>query len=301
MRNFSLTLITLIAWLPAAAEVEPKQVESPRFIIAGTLENPDLDEASGIQAGANGVFYLHNDEKRDVFVINDKGHDLGSFKLDESKNKDWEDITRVPDTDGQLLVVADTGDNSESRKTASLYFFREPEPGTYASRHEAVHRLKLRYPGGPRDVESVAFDPVSEKILLLSKRDNPPRLYGIPLDRALAEKEVEAEFLAEVPVFRPPTATDLLSNPHRGWWVSQPTGMDISPDGRRAAVITYRSLYLFERIGNESWPEAFQRQPTEYLGPPGLHDEGVGFSADGRSVYIVTERRPAPVYRLDLE
>ena len=110
----------------------------------------------------------------------------------------------------------------------------------------------------------------------------------------------EAEYLGEVPVFRPPTRRDIIRSPGRGFWVSQPTGMDISPNGRMAAVITYRSLYLFQRQGQESWLEAFQRQPDEYIGPPGNHDEAVAFSLDGRSVFVTTERRPAPLYRLDL-
>jgi hypothetical protein len=75
--------------------------------------------------------------------------------------------------------------------------------------------------------------------------------------------------------------------------------MDISDDGRTAAVITYRSLYFFERNQDETWAEAFQREPVEYPGPPGLHDEAVAFSHDQQSIYVTTERRPAPLYRLD--
>jgi hypothetical protein len=40
--------------------------------------------------------------------------------------------------------------------------------------------------------------------------------------------------------------------------------------------------------------------PEEILGPPGLHDEAVTFSADGRAVFVTTEGRQAPLYRLDL-
>ena len=42
--------------------------------------------------------------------------------------------------------------------------------------------------------------------------------------------------------------------------------LDISSDGRRAAVITYRSLYLFERAADESWAEAFRKVPLEFIG-----------------------------------
>ena len=82
--------------------------------------------------------------------------------------------------------------------------------------------------------------------------------------------------------------------------VSTPTGMDISADSRLAAVLTYRSLYVFKRENDETWAEAFQREPTEYIGPPGVHDEAVTFSHDQKSIYVTTERRPAPLYRLDL-
>ena len=295
MNRYSLLTLLFVLSPPAVTAVE-----EPAFKVSGTLQNSQIIEASGLVAGANGVFFVYNDGKRDVFVIDAAGNDLGSFKLDESKNKDWEDITRVPEGDRRLIVIADVGDNQHKRKDVELYFFEEPSLGEFATNHEAIHRLKLSYPDGPRDVESVAYDPSSESILLLSKRDLPPRLYAVPLDRALAEKELEAEFLAEVPGFRPPTKQDILTHPKRGLWVSQPTGMDISPDGRLAAVLTYRSLYLFQREEGETWAEAFQRQPREFVGPPGTHDEAVAFSADGKTIYVTTERRPAPIYRLDL-
>ncbi len=283
-----------------AACAGPLPADPPEFEMTGTLQNSRINEASGLQAGGDGLFFVHNDEKRDVFVVDAAGRDLGAFKLDKSKSRDWEDIARVPGADGPLLVIADTGDNKNKRKDVELYFFAEPQLGGRSEDQEATHRLTVRYPDGPRDVESVAYDPVSESILFMSKRDVPPRLYAVPLERALSEKKVTADFLVEVPGFRPPTQLDILSNPMRGFWISQPTGMDISRDGSTAAVITYRSLYLFHREEGESWAEAFQRKPEEFVGPPGSHEEAVAFSVDGKTVYVTTERRPAPIYKLDV-
>jgi hypothetical protein len=292
-------LVTVILATIAAPGLDAGPPIEGAFTITGTLENRAIDEASGLQAGANGVFYTHNDGKRDVFVIDETGRHLGAFKLDGSKNRDWEDITRVPHEGGQLLVIADSGDNQARYSKIRLYFFAEPAAGDYGRNHVVMHRTKVTYPDGPRDVESAAWDPSSRQILLLSKRDQPPRLYGVPLDRALAEDELEAAFLGELHGLRPPTRSDLLMS-KRGRWVSQPTGLDISPDGRIAAVLTYRSLYLYTREEGETWAEAFRREPQEFVGPPGTHDEAVAFSPDGRSVYVTTERRPAPIYRLDL-
>jgi hypothetical protein len=280
-------------------QAPPGAPQEPYFQVVGKLESSRLDEASGLQAGRGAVYFLHNDEGTTVYFTDSHGRDLGASRLEGSKNRDWEDITRIPGKDGPLLVIGDVGDNHAGRKRVRLFFFPEPDPDG-PKQLSVSHAVSVRYPDGPRDVEAMAYDAEADRILLLSKRDIPPRLYGIPLDLALYGQEVEAEFLGEVPGFRPPTRNDILKNPFRGRWVSQPTGMDISPDGRLAAVITYRSLYLFGRNDGESWPEAFARAPVEFRGPPGTHDEAVTFSPDGRSVYVTTEGRPAPVYRLEL-
>jgi len=289
-------LILVFSFLPAGFAV----AAPPAFEITGTLENRKLIEASGLQALGDGAFLVHNDDDNELFVIDQHGAHLGEFELDGARNRDWEDLARVPGPDGPLILVADTGDNEARRSEVRLYFFPEPADDRFEHEREPVHRLEVRYPDGPRDVESVAYDPASERILLLSKRDRPPRLYGIPLSVALEEKKTEARFLANVPGFRPPTQRDILFSPLRGRFVSQPTGMDISPDGRTAAVITYRSLYVFRRAEGEDWAQAFQAQPVEYIGPPGTYEEAVSFSLDGKTVFVTTERRPAPVYRLVL-
>ena len=123
-------LFLLLASLPftAAADTAGDIVTAPDFVITGSLENRKLDEASGLQAGPGGVFFVHNDEKRDVFVIDAGGRHLGSFKLDKAKNKDWEDVARIPDHDPPLLVIADTGDNKAVRRSARLFFSPSPLP-----------------------------------------------------------------------------------------------------------------------------------------------------------------------------
>jgi hypothetical protein len=307
-RAISLAFILLLpACEPGPGGAQPAPDSSgaapeaqPVFHVAGQLKAKQINEASGIQAGAGDVFYLHNDDGTKLFLTDATGRDLGSRDILDSSDRDWEDITRVPGADGPLLVIGDIGDNNAVRSRLSLYFLREPSRDDPPGPLQVTHRLRFRYADGPRDAEAMAYDPASGEILVLTKRDQPPRLYGLPLDLALWQHEMEAEFLGTVPGFRPPTRADILRNPGRGMWVSQPTGMDISPDGRLAAVITYRSLYLFSREGSESWVQAFQRQPTEYVGPPGTHDEAVGFSLDGRSIFVTTEGRPAPLYRMDL-
>jgi hypothetical protein len=297
--SIAVVLAGLTACSPADTSNESEQ--GPRFKMVGKLEHEKLDEASGIAPGDNGVFFLHNDGKDHLYAIDSAGRNLGRMKVKDARNRDWEDITRVMDEDSPLLVIGDTGDNMATRNKVRLYFIEEPGPDDFNGKVRPVHKLDIRYPDGPRDVESIAWDPHSDMILLLSKRDVPPRLYGVPRDLALVEQELEADFLGEIHPLPPPTRTDIVYSPKRGLWVSQPTAMDISSDASLAAILTYRSLYLYERQEHESWLDAFQRKPAEFKGPPGLHDEAVAFTTDRKSVYVATERRPAPLHRLDLD
>ena len=303
-------LIPALLLLPLTccnADESPEPADKPGngFVVTAILESKELDEVSSIQSGEGGVFFLHNDEgSPSIYIADTDGRHLGKIKIRDAKNRDWESITRIPAESGQLLVLGDTGDNKARYKSAKLYFVAEPRPsasGAYPEEVDLLHKLKVRYPDGPRDCEAIAYDPASNMILFLTKRDQPPRLYGLPVEEALQAGKAELRYLGDVPGFRPPTMADILSSKKRGPFISQPTGMDISSDGRRAAVITYRSLYLFERAEDESWADAFQKAPLEYIGPPGLHDEAVTFEFNGVDVYVSTERRPTPVYKLELQ
>jgi hypothetical protein len=287
-----------------ASESQANNESGLEFEKIAILDNRDLKEVSGIQSGSGDVFYVHNDSGGAlVHIIDLAGRHQGEIRIRETKNRDWEDITSFPGENGQIIVMGDIGDNGTKHKTIRLYFIAEPErgeDGLYPAEVDRLHKLKAKYPDGPRDSEAMSYDPSSGMILFLTKRDKIPRIYGLPAETAFSQEKAQLEFLGEIPTFRPPTAEDLLTSGKRAFWLSQPTGFDISPDGKRAAVITYRSLYLYSREDGETWVEAFQKEPLEIIGPPGLHDEAVTFSRDGRSVFVSTERLPTPLYKLQL-
>jgi hypothetical protein len=293
--------------LSACEEKGHQQQGGNPFSLTGTIRSTALDEISGIQAGAGADWYVHNDEdKTEIYVIDLQGNLLATVHFGQPgdpKLQDPEGLVALPGAEGPVLALADMGDNHQPRESIRLLMMPFPAPdaaGFYPTRVELLHSIILHYPDGSRDCESIAYDAASGQVLFLTKRDKPPRLYGLDAESAMREKEMTLEFLGEVPGFRPPTPIDLLREPDRGAWISQPTGMDISADGRLAAVITYRSLYLFSRDGDESWAQAFREKPLEFRGPPGSYEEAVGFSPDQDSVIVTTERLPAPMYRFDL-
>ena len=304
-----ISLIALLLLSACDSQTENQSTETVSLPVSleqmGWLASNKLNEASGLQASYSrkGDFFVHNDEGKPViYAVDESGADLGLVTIVPAKNKDWEDITSVPVDGGRWIVAGDIGDNWSRRKSIKLYFAEEPEPGKddrYAGRQELKHHLDLTYPDGPRDCESMSYDPVGKQILLLSKRDKPPRLYAIDLEIALTQQFAELDFLGTTSALRPPTPRDQLHWGGRTDWISQPTGFDISADGNEAVVITYRSLYRYQRQENEDWLTAMQRKPDEVVGPPAVQNEAIAYSVDGKSIFVTTEKRPAPLHRVE--
>lgn len=284
-----------------AVETDPQAVTVEQM---GYLAHSRLIETSGMQAShsRDGDFFVHNDDGEPViYAINQAGANLGELMLVPAKNKDWEDLTMIPVEDSRWLVVGDIGDNRAKRESIKLYFTEEPQTGKndrYSGHLVLEHWIELTYPDGARDCEAMAYDAVGDRILLLSKRDKPPHLYAVDRETALSQGQAELEYLGNIHPMRPPTPADRARFGGRTDWISQPTGMDISPDGKQLVVLTYRSLYRFRRQDGEDWLSALQRKPDEMIGPPAPQNEAVAYSSDGEAVYVTTEKIPAPVFKI---
>ncbi|MEM6987834.1 MAG: hypothetical protein AAF499_15005 [Pseudomonadota bacterium] len=153
----------------------------------------------------------------------------------------------------------------------------------------------MRYPDGPRDAEAVAIDPISETVLLLSKRDRPNRLYALPL-AAFDEPATTHQFnaLGTVAVDALPSPIALLRQPELLAIATYSTGFDISADGARATVLGYRRARTVTRRADESWTSALNRlQPTN---DHGLRQaEAIAFSRSGHELTITSEGLHAPL------
>jgi hypothetical protein len=159
-----------------------------------------------------------------------------------------------------------------------------PSPGKFLNLQIRPSRsIKFRYEDGPRDCESIAIDPRSQQIYLLSKRDRPTVLYQLPFREPKADEVMVAKRLGATT--RIPLPPKSLPHPHG----SQPTAMDFSPNGLSAALLTYRGVFLMKRGPGQSWLEAFQGSPI----PLGAHAlpqaEALAFDPSGKFVYFTSE------------
>src|SRR5688500_17161244 len=99
--------------------------------VAGKIETNEIKESSGLAASLcqSDVLWTHNDAGDDAFIcaLSTTGRHLGTWKVQNAENIDWEDIAVFKDTSGKcFLIIGDVGNNKEDR--AELTIYRVPEP-----------------------------------------------------------------------------------------------------------------------------------------------------------------------------
>lgn len=296
-----LTLLLLGSLLPPAlgGEIRPGEAR-----LAGVIRDARLDEISGIVTSRlhPGVLWVHNDSDgpAELFAIDEAGNLLATVLLEGAENRDWEDIAAFELGGVSYLMIADTGDNGGLRRSLELAFVREPEtlidqtlPLAWAQR--------FRWPDGPRDTEAAGVDPLDGHVYLISKKRVPAELWRLPLGAEHVKQVTVAERLGRLSGIIQPRAEDLERNPVFGRYRSQITGMDISRDGRRMAVLNYRTAYVYRRALDEPWSAALSHLPVELPYPWMAQAEGIAWSANGQSLWIGTERLPAPLIEVPLD
>jgi len=277
-------------------------------VFLGNLANADIIEASGMAASRlrPDVLWLLNDGGKGpyLYAAGRDGSDLGRVRILDAPNVDWEDLAAFRFDDNAFLLIADVGDNKARRSDYYLYIVKEPEVSGRLPDDAAVldwtWRIRFIYADGPRDCEAVAVDLLEKKILLITKRRVPPVLYELPL---ISESSHALQIARRVTVIEnipQPTADDLIEDPRFGRLRAQPTAMDISPDGSLIAVLAYKNAFLYHRPVNEHWPAVFQRPPLLIVMPQLRQAEALCFDSHGRSLFVTSEIRPAPIYRLDI-
>jgi len=272
----------------------------------GEITAPAINEASGLAISQRTpeLLWTHNDSGNEpvLYAIAPDGSFLGSVRIAGATNRDWEDIASYEIDGRAYLIAADIGDNNAIYPECVLYVIAEPDPAELSPARELVTTperiIRYVYPDGPRDCESLAVDISEQAIYLISKRAQPPTLYRLPLFPAdTGSRPLTAEELGPVNGISSPSG--LLSRMSVPWgkWRAQPCSLDISPDGKIAALLTYGEVYLYERGNGEDWATAFARGGSSLAAHNLPQAEAICFALDGQSLYVTTEGSPAPLIR----
>lgn len=245
-------------------------------ISVGTLENKEIEEASGMAFSRDhdGLIYTHNDSGggRRIYVIDSLGKGTGVFKLKGVWNRDWEDIAVGPGPDPNLnyVYVGEIGDNQ--LKYTNIFIYRFPEPEQFLEAMEVEPEiLKLSYPDGAKDAETLMVDPISKDIFILTKRDSLNILYKTTQE-AFESKEAVLEKVMELPF-------------------TMSVAGDISADGKEILIKNYFTVYYWKRNENETIAQALARDPLILPYKPEPQGEAIGFHPNGKSYFTLSEKR----------
>ncbi len=301
-----LSLLPLLLIASCSTSPKPDVWRGPETI--GRIESPLVNESSGLALSHRDstLLWTNNDSGGEpvLYALGTNGRTRGAVRIAGVTNYDWEDVSSF-ELDGRTyLLVAETGDNFAKRQDCVLYIIAEPDPALLSPDREltatVAWRIPVRYPGGPRDCESVAVNIRERLVYLISKRTSPPVVYTLPLDPADGPTP-EAKPITDLAGIPQPTGPVSLVDAPWGRYRAWPVSFDISADGTRAVVLTYGEPYIYERHEGETWAQAFARAPQQLGAHKLAQAEAVCFAPGARSVLVTTEGNNPPILRYFLQ
>jgi len=262
--------------------------------ISGFLQSPETKEVSGIAASGifDNLYYIHNDsgDTSRFFAITPKGNLVSTFyfqkeKETPAKQLDCEDIAvgKGPKAGKSYVYLGDIGDNFYQRSYLTIYRFEEKKSWISNPVNQvAAAQLRVSYPDGRTDAETMMVDPVQNLLYIVNKRTDTIHVYTTPLIFKNNEKRV----------------LTLRSKIHFSGYkpVKYITSGDISKDGRKILLKSYGKVYYWERSGNEPVWETLKRKPIEPHYDLQRQGEAIGFTPDGEGYYCTSEGSFAAIY-----
>jgi hypothetical protein len=297
-RPATLRLLVAALWVaiaPARAaqngSPEPAQIQYAAGRQIAQLANKEIKESSGLACSrrTGGVFWTHNDSGGGprLFAFDAQGQHLATLHVQGALSRDWEDMASFRRRGKACLLIGDVGDNGSCRTSCTIYVV--PEPPIRRKKRDVTGKIKplrtirFRYEDGPHNCEGVAIDPKDGTILLVSKETAPTcRVYALPWPKRPTDKVIVARAIATLAI--PVT-----------------TAMDVSPDGRRAIILTYGHAYEYARRPGEKWSKAFSRKPRLIPMPPRKQGESLCYGPDGKTLYLTSEKLPTPLLEVPVD
>lgn len=283
---------------------------------AGTVDDPALDEVSGLVASRThaGVLWAHNDGSQGVlFALSVDGTVIGThpLRLDDADGADdIEDIGLVGGSHGDDLLLADIGDNGADRDTVRLYRVPEPDPAAPGPVTD-VQVLTFRYPDRPHNAETILVDEAAGTIVIVTKEqardaDGGIDQLGATLPSFVFEGPLDGHDDRPVELTRIGTIDTTTLEARTAALVPHPvsvlgfggvvTGGDVSPDGSLVVLRTYAAVWIWPRGDDRSVAESVSvvddAVPCEVASAAERQGEAIAFTGD-RLVTISEGRDPA--------
>jgi len=258
-------------------------------------------------------FWAHNDGAHSkLYLLDSDGDTRATLDIDGIDPVDCEDLCSWQINEHRYLLLADTGDNDQRRKSCRLYILKEPNLADFEDaatgkkkkkkdkppqlKATPLRTIEFTYPGGARNCEAVGVDVGTESIVLVTKEKNPGcdgfhLPLPMPVDKQgdlsnLPAQPQEAKHLAHIKV---PTIT----------------GLAVTPDGKHLVLLGRSQLFEFTRpqtpAANTNKPliRMLKADPRPLAKPKQEQGEAVCFGRDGKKLYVASEGKNQPIWELE--
>lgn len=260
----------------------------------GTLDPKLLDEQSGMAfSSVYPRIYHVNDSGSGpaVYWTDLEGKGTQTVEIKGISFVDAEDLGYGPCGADRCVFVADIGDNLEIRNKVRIIAIREQD---LKERAEPFKIMEFSYPEGSQDAEALAVHPNGDIYIATkhysrtAKSAYPARIYRIdkswvndanPQPHLLGEINIQEIFQA------------------KRFWNNVVTSMSISPDGKKAVLLTYKDALMIN-IDFSTLKSGFKLAPQDYqkvMLSPLAQQESVSFKDNQTFVYSTeVDKKIAP-------
>ncbi len=276
LKHLLLITVTFLVTERALTQPErfPQQLDRPVSLEPyARISLQAVNESSGLVKSRTwpDIFWTHNDsgDLPRIFPLQHDGkviqpewaENYQGILIPDAVNVDWEAITT--DNAGNL-IIADCGNNSNTRRDLTLYMIREPHPReTVTTRVWSSIRFyypqQKQYPPAEKNYDCEAIFWRDGKIYLLTKNRGNSFTHLYRLDAQPSPEEQPAVYLERFHT--------------RG----KVTDADINPEGTRLAILSEKYIWLFE-FPRDS--EDFFKGKTSWFPLPVKYCESICFDGD---------------------
>lgn len=243
------------------------QIDFDSIPVAHLLQ-PIVNEISGIADSKSnpGFLWGHEDSGTppQLYLIEKNGKIKKTIFLKGAQNRDWEDINLA----NNQIYIGDIGDNNSVHGTYYIYKF--PEPTAALDTITAFDKISFQYPDGNHDAEAFWTDPSSGDIFIITKRDNPSKLYRLNHGYSVTEIN-RLEFITNLPF-------------------SGVVSAALSPNGNTLLVKTYFAISSFRKTSAQPVTDFFSSKPVSVAYRMEPQGEAITWSLDTTGFFTLSEK-----------
>ena len=254
--------------------------------IIGKIENNIIEEASGLVESVenSNSLWTHNDGGDGPVLYLISSFDakiLKKISLVGIKNEDWEDLAIGPSILGDTstyIYLGDIGDNKKNKTIKKIHFFREPKIKDFDNELIEINDIKTISFYSEKKIENfetLMIDPNSKELFLIAKnKKKKQNIYKIDTEN------IEIDEIQKAKKYLTLNLKNLKG---------EITGGEISRNGQKCLIKTYKNVFLWERKKDEKWKNIWSQAPKILKYIPESQGEAICWSNDENAYFTLSE------------